>query len=353
MENRDWYQGTADAVRQNLCFFESLGRPRPDPLGRPSLPDGLPEVRRVPQRTGADISISVMPVPADQVREFGRDEARRRPAGSSSSRKNPRRPRSSRPCASREEFFAARGVESRRPDPPRLDGDLRLQHGPSSASVLMSNAHEDFGKQIIPMAIRQKKVFGYFFDGYWEDIGTIPSFFEANLNLTEPLPRFNFYDEERPIFTHARFLPGSKILASNVHELHPLRGEHHQRVRTSASRSSASGRGSARVLPDRTDGRSWAPIISNRGRRSPGTPRPGSPPIGIGRGLRDPQRHHRQERPDRRRRPAGQRRRASATGNDGRRLHRRRDHRRPQERRRPRRNGRLERLNFSPGSAVN
>jgi glucose-1-phosphate adenylyltransferase len=84
--------------------------------------------------------------------------------------------------------------------------------------LLENSTQEDFGKQVIPDAVRRKKVFGYFFDGYWQDIGTIPSFFEANLNLTEPLPRFDFYDEEKPIFTHARFLPGSKILASDVTE---------------------------------------------------------------------------------------------------------------------------------------
>jgi glucose-1-phosphate adenylyltransferase len=82
--------------------------------------------------------------------------------------------------------------------------------------ILGANAHEDFGRQVIPEAIRTHKVVSYFFDGYWEDIGTIPAFFEANLNLTEPLPKFNFYDEARPIFTHARFLPGSKILQSDV-----------------------------------------------------------------------------------------------------------------------------------------
>jgi glucose-1-phosphate adenylyltransferase len=75
---------------------------------------------------------------------------------------------------------------------------------------------QDFGKEVIPQAIGKRKVFGHFFDGYWEDIGTIRSFFEAHMDLTRPLPKFDFYDEERPIFTHPRFLPGSKILASDV-----------------------------------------------------------------------------------------------------------------------------------------
>jgi glucose-1-phosphate adenylyltransferase len=77
--------------------------------------------------------------------------------------------------------------------------------------VLEKNTNEDFGKQIIPDAINTHKVFAFMFDGYWEDIGTIKSFFEANLDFAMPVPKFNFYDESNPIFTHARFLPGSKI----------------------------------------------------------------------------------------------------------------------------------------------
>ena len=82
--------------------------------------------------------------------------------------------------------------------------------------LLEKTDYEDFGKEVIPHAIDTNKVHGYFFDGYWEDIGTIKSFFETHIDLTKPLPKFNFYDEEKPIFTHARFLPGSKILESEV-----------------------------------------------------------------------------------------------------------------------------------------
>jgi glucose-1-phosphate adenylyltransferase len=82
--------------------------------------------------------------------------------------------------------------------------------------LLAHTDSKDFGREVIPRAIGERKVFGHFFDGYWEDIGTIRSFFEAHMDLTRPLPRFDFYDEDRPIFTHARFLPGSKILASEV-----------------------------------------------------------------------------------------------------------------------------------------
>jgi glucose-1-phosphate adenylyltransferase len=84
--------------------------------------------------------------------------------------------------------------------------------------LLENTEHDDFGKGVIPFAIKQKNAYGYFFDGYWEDIGTIKKYFRAHMNLTEPLPKFNFYDEETPIFTHARFLPSSKILSSEVRQ---------------------------------------------------------------------------------------------------------------------------------------
>src|SRR5262249_36605779 len=74
----------------------------------------------------------------------------------------------------------------------------------------------DFGKHVIPRLIDERRVYAFRHRGYWEDIGTIRSFFDANLDLCEPLPRFNFYDATTPIFTHARFLPATKIIKSRV-----------------------------------------------------------------------------------------------------------------------------------------
>jgi glucose-1-phosphate adenylyltransferase len=69
----------------------------------------------------------------------------------------------------------------------------------------------DFGKEIIPAAIRTRRVHAYCFDDYWADIGTIRAFFEANLDLVNPMPRFNLFDPERPVYTNQRFLPGAKL----------------------------------------------------------------------------------------------------------------------------------------------
>jgi glucose-1-phosphate adenylyltransferase len=83
------------------------------------------------------------------------------------------------------------------------------------ADALVGGEH-DFGKHIIPRIIQTHRVHAFQYQGYWEDIGTIRSFYEANLDLCAPLPKFNFYDATAPIFTHARYLPGTKIVKSRV-----------------------------------------------------------------------------------------------------------------------------------------
>jgi glucose-1-phosphate adenylyltransferase len=79
--------------------------------------------------------------------------------------------------------------------------------------------HDDFGGEIIPEAINSHKVYGFDFDGYWEDIGTIRAFYETNLQLTLSNPPFNFYDPKSPIYTHARFLPGSTVEDSELKDV--------------------------------------------------------------------------------------------------------------------------------------
>ncbi|MEJ2053536.1 MAG: sugar phosphate nucleotidyltransferase, partial [Calditrichaceae bacterium] len=77
--------------------------------------------------------------------------------------------------------------------------------------LLKNSQHQDFGKELLPASISSHKVAAYFFDGYWEDIGTMRSFFDAHMSMTHPVPEFNFYDEHYPFYTRPRFLPASKI----------------------------------------------------------------------------------------------------------------------------------------------
>jgi len=82
----------------------------------------------------------------------------------------------------------------------------------------LANELTDFGKEIIPAAISRLKVNAYLFDGYWEDIGTIRNFYDTNLELTALRPHFDFYDEQKPIYTHMRNLPPSKMNFSNMNQ---------------------------------------------------------------------------------------------------------------------------------------
>ena len=74
----------------------------------------------------------------------------------------------------------------------------------------LANDLVDFGKHIIPQAIKERHVSAYIFNGYWEDIGTIRAFYEANLDLTDLLPQYSFFEASAPIYTHPRFLPGQQ-----------------------------------------------------------------------------------------------------------------------------------------------
>jgi glucose-1-phosphate adenylyltransferase len=82
----------------------------------------------------------------------------------------------------------------------------------------LNNNLVDFGKHIIPEAIKTRHVSAHIFNGYWEDIGTIRAFYEANLDLTDILPEYSFFDAEAPIYTHPRFLPGSKVNGATLRQ---------------------------------------------------------------------------------------------------------------------------------------
>jgi glucose-1-phosphate adenylyltransferase len=214
LDNRNWYQGTADAVRQNLGYIE-------DP-GALVLVLAGDHLYRMDYRkfvdfhisSGAEISIAVTPVRADQAHDFGVMKVNQR-GRITEFREKPKDPADIERMRVGEEVFARFGTPANgRTHLASMGVYLFSQN--VLRDLLAHAEAKDFGKEVIPQAIGERKVCGHFFDGYWEDIGTIRSFFEAHMDLTQPLPKFDFYDEERPIFTHPRFLPGSKILASDV-----------------------------------------------------------------------------------------------------------------------------------------
>ena len=82
--------------------------------------------------------------------------------------------------------------------------------------MLANSTMQDFGREVIPASLKKYNVYAYFFDGYWEDIGSIKSFFDTHMTLTESVPQFNFYDESRGFYTRPRFLPSTKIIDCHI-----------------------------------------------------------------------------------------------------------------------------------------
>jgi len=204
-----WYQGTADAVRKNLTHFLNVDFQYALILSGDQL--YRLDFRRILAQhveTGADVTIATIPVGRGDAQSLGimQIDSERRIVRFVEKPKEAalldslRLDRESYPKLGieedREYFLASMGIYV-------FNREVLLQ--------LLDSSLTDFGKHIIPGAIANQRVFSYVFQGYWEDIGTIRSFFEANLNLTSDLPKFNFFEMTAPIFTRPRFLPASKI----------------------------------------------------------------------------------------------------------------------------------------------
>lgn len=213
LESANWYQGTADSIRQNLRFLKDWDLVlilSGDHLYRMDYNKFID----FHLQKKADISISVYPVHYDQAPQFGVMKVNKDGQIVDFCEK-PKELQELDKMKVPEEAFQQFQLDAAGRTHLASMG-VYLFNQEVLKELLERTEFEDFGRDVIPFAIKQKKAFGYFFDGYWAEIGTIRSFYEANIALTQPLPQFNFYDEERPIFSHARFLPGSKIISSEV-----------------------------------------------------------------------------------------------------------------------------------------
>jgi glucose-1-phosphate adenylyltransferase len=212
--NTSWYEGTADAVRKNLVHFldhdfDYLVILSGDQLYRMDFRELVDQH----VATGAEITVATIPVTREECHALGIMQM---------------------DADQRIQNFVEKPKEASVLEPLKLGDEARQQLGIKMtgdaflASMgiyvfnrdviceLLDNPHSDFGKHIIPHAIKSRRVFSYVYQGYWEDIGTIRSFFEANLDLVSELPRFNFFDMSAPIFSRPRYLPGSKINGAQI-----------------------------------------------------------------------------------------------------------------------------------------
>jgi glucose-1-phosphate adenylyltransferase len=212
--NTSWYEGTADAVRKNLVHFlshdfEHLVILSGDQLYRM---DFRPLIAQHTE-TEADITVATIPVSERAAQSLGILQI-------ADDRRITRFVEKPRDAAVIDSLKLT----------PEMQAKLEIKNSDESwlASMgiyvfnrkliceLLDNPHSDFGKHIIPQAIPTRRVFSHVFQGYWEDVGTIRSFFEANLDLVSELPRFNFFDMNAPVFSRPRFLPGSKINGAQI-----------------------------------------------------------------------------------------------------------------------------------------
>jgi glucose-1-phosphate adenylyltransferase len=214
LTNTSWYEGTADAVRKNLVHFLSHDFDYLIILSGDQLyrMDFRPLIEQH-TRTGADITVATIPVNEQAAHALGILQITN---------------------DLRITRFVEKPKDAALVDSLKLTPEMqaKLEIKDSNESLLASmgiyifnrklicelldNSLTDFGKHIIPNAIQTHRVFSYIFQGYWEDVGTILSFFEANLNLVTELPRFNLFDTNAPVLSHPRFLPGSKINGAQI-----------------------------------------------------------------------------------------------------------------------------------------
>ncbi len=215
-ESMQWYQGTADAVRQNLRYF--LEHPYDHYLilsGDQLYRMDFRVLLHQHIQSGADITLATKPVLREQVAEFGimqcgvdrrirhfvekpKDESLLRDMQMS-----PELIAATSSSTDGELFQASMGIYL-------FNRDVLFE--------CLNNQLVDFGKHVIPQAIKDRHVHAFIFNGYWEDIGTVRAFYEANLDLTDILPEYSFFEADTPIYTHPRFLPGSKVNGATLRQ---------------------------------------------------------------------------------------------------------------------------------------
>jgi glucose-1-phosphate adenylyltransferase len=201
LSSDQWYQGTADAVRQQLPHLRAQNMDNILILAGDHLYQmDYGQFIDFHRETGADLSVAVKPVSRDQTSEFGilkTDHNNRIIAFHEKPKEN-----------ELDDLISDTGE----PDKPFLASmGIYVFNRGLLVRLLTGEKQDDFGRHVIPYAIQHLNVKAYKFHGYWEDIGTIKTFFRANLALTDQFPAFDLYRREKPIYTRPRYLPASKV----------------------------------------------------------------------------------------------------------------------------------------------
>ena len=213
----EWYQGTADAVKHNEPYI--LNPRFADDYVLILAGDHLyrmdyRKMLQVHTESNAAITVSVIPVKKEDTSGLGILQA------DADGRivnfvEKPQTEEELLPLRVEPDVFTSRGIEPQGREYIASMG-IYIFNRAVLQNALQDDANVDFGQDIIPKSIQTLPVSAYFFDGYWEDIGTIRSFYHANIGLTDTAPAFNFYDEQAPIYTNRRHLPSTKVNSSSV-----------------------------------------------------------------------------------------------------------------------------------------
>jgi len=207
-EGTEWYQGTADAVRQGLIHFDNHPHEHVLILSGDQL--YRMDFRKMLEHhisTGSDITVASLPVDAESAPRLGllRVNAQRQIT------EFVEKPKDSKILAG---LTGGEGMPAGRPYLASMG--IYIFRRETLRECLSATQGQDFGRDVLPEAICTRKVSAYIYDGYWEDIGTIGAFYRANLDLLAPSPKFDFGLSSAPIYTRARFLPGSVVENSQV-----------------------------------------------------------------------------------------------------------------------------------------
>jgi glucose-1-phosphate adenylyltransferase len=204
-DNPTWFQGTADAVRQGLRHIAPFSSEYVLILSGDQLYQiDFQDMLRHHKETGADMSIATIPVTAKEASEFGILKLEEGMIHSFTEK----------PKSGLEDWVSDTGDEMRKQGRNYLASmGIYIFNRQLLFDLLLNEKKDatDFGKEIIPQSIGHYRVASYQYEGYWEDIGNIRAFFDANLALTADIPKFNLFDNNKSIYTRARMLPPAKI----------------------------------------------------------------------------------------------------------------------------------------------
>src|SRR5262245_24454321 len=210
-EAADWYQGTADAVRQNMRYIqEDACREVMILTGDPLYRMDFQHLLRTHRDSRAYVTLAVLPVTQEQVSGFGivqLDDAGRVIGFV----EKPRDEVQMAPVRTPDSWFQRRGLEPRGRNFLASMGIYLFRREVLIDLLNADNASNDFGKEVFPKSIRTHHVQAHLFDGYWEDVGTVKSYHEANLALAGDHPPFDFHSPEGVIYTRMRYLPASRL----------------------------------------------------------------------------------------------------------------------------------------------